>query len=81
MAAVRYLTLLSVCLSVEIMSDAFGKNINDKHTIKYEILSVNSPKHAVGLLSDDRRDRLGTVSSGETSKHKDSSLQYTNYVT
>jgi hypothetical protein len=37
------------------MSDAFGKKINDKHTIKYEIVSVNSPIHVVGFLSDARR--------------------------
>jgi hypothetical protein len=40
---------------MEIMSDAFGKKIHDKHTIKYEILSVDSPIYVVGFLSDTRR--------------------------
>jgi hypothetical protein len=37
------------------MRDAFGKKMNDKHTIKYEILSVNSPIQVVGFMSDARR--------------------------
>lgn len=55
------------------MSDAFGKKIHDKHTITYEILSVNSPIHVVGFLSDARRIDWGqsvVEKSASTKTHK-----------
>jgi hypothetical protein len=51
----RAISIHTFRLFVEIMSDAFGKKMHDKHTIKYEILSVNSPIQVVGFLSDVRR--------------------------
>ena len=61
------------------MSDAFGKKINDTHTMKYEILCVNSPIHVVGFLSDDRGIDWGQSVVEKSASTKTFNLQYTNY--